>query len=154
MWRGPGWNITRELTDITSRFVSLQSSDVTTLLNASAQVMAPYDSTAAKIILSEVQVCTATTAKVRWSQATGNTTARNIGDTITLPSNMTSSTMIPAGGCVAADATGSYGAGANLIFGEVQYTYRPPVSFASFTSMSLQDSTYMSPRVSNSVPLS
>lgn len=144
----------RELTDITSRFVSLNNADVTSILNASAQVMSPYSAANAQIKLSQVQVCTATTGKVIWGRGTTNTTARAVGSVVTLPANMVHATMIPAAGCLAAlDASGTFGTGGYLVFGEVQYNYRPPVAYGTFTQMTLFDKTYMSPRVSNSVPL-
>ncbi|MEA1078891.1 hypothetical protein U8M15_28770, partial [Klebsiella pneumoniae] len=46
----------RTIADLTSRFVSVRSSDVSTILAASTQVMAPYNAASASLAVSEVQV--------------------------------------------------------------------------------------------------
>jgi len=124
----------RTVADLTSRSSSVTTSGMATIMGASAQVLWPYSSANAGLRVSEVQVATATTATVIWSQAQ-NTTIRATSSTVTIPANLA--------------ATGSY-----LILGEVTYAYTAPVSFRGLSSMALQQAIYMSPRVSNSVPLS
>jgi len=123
----------RTLADLTSRSSSVTAASMSTIMGASTQVLWPYSASNAALRVSEVQVASATTATVIWGQAQ-NTTARATGSTVTIPSNLAT--------------TGSY-----LILGEVNYAYTAPASFRGLSTMALQQTIYMSPRVSNSVPL-
>ena len=123
----------RSVADLTSRYSSVASSDVATIMAASSQILWPYASSKAGIVVSEIQVTTTTTATVVWSQAQ-NATARTTGATFTVPTNI--------------GAVGAY-----LLVGEVSYAYTAPIPYGSFKSISLYQAVYMSPRVSNSVPL-
>jgi Flp pilus assembly protein TadG len=126
----------RALTDLATRYPSLTEADATTILNASAQVMSPYDVSNARIVLSEVKVKKNTgRAKVVWSRSL-NGTSHDINGNVDIPDNM-------------ADK-GTY-----LILGEVTYTYTPTARFAGFPRpITLTDSILMLPRVSDEVPLS
>ena len=140
---------TRSAADLTSRNASLTTAQLSTILSATAQVMGPYYNTSTVITVSEVQVATATTATVIWSQSM-NGTARTANTTITLPSGMTTSTMIPA----AANGSTPAVTGAYFLLAESSYIYHPAIGWNSMTSFPLADSIYMVPRYSNSVPLS
>lgn len=124
----------RAVADLTARYSSVSTSDVTTILAASAQVMAPYNVANAAVRVSEVKVTGSTSAAVVWSRAQ-NGTALATNATVTVPSGMA--------------ATGAY-----MILGEVSYTYTPPIVWGSAQTMTLSDSVFMSPRLSDQVPLS
>lgn len=123
----------RTIADLSSRYISLSSSDVTTILAASTQVMAPYSAANASLAVSEVQVTGSTTATVVWTR-TQNGTARAAGATIAIPANLA--------------AVGSY-----LIVGEVSYPYNPGISWGVFNGFTLADTSIMVPRASDQVPL-
>ncbi|GGZ08329.1 TadE/TadG family type IV pilus assembly protein [Novosphingobium colocasiae] len=124
----------RALADLASRSASLTESDVTAILNASAQVLSPYRSANATMVLSEVQVTDATHARVIWSR-TLNGTALVANASITTPSNTA--------------ATGTY-----MILSRVTYQYRPVAWLWPMGQINLADSILMLPRKSDAVPLS
>lgn len=162
-----------QVTDITSRYMSVTSGDLDSIMAASTQIMQPYNASSATIRLSQVQVCASgykgksgIVARVVWSQArngTPRTTDTTGGGTlptsnpqqvpdaalITLPANMLTSTspLKPGSGC----STGGY-----FIFGEMNFTYTPAVrmfAVGSASSFTFSDSSYMSPRGTTSIGL-
>jgi Flp pilus assembly protein TadG len=128
----------RTVADLTSRYASLTQSGLTTVMAASQQVMSPYTGGTTTVRVSELLVTSTTTATVVWSQTqTGSTTTQGLanGSVVTLPTNLA--------------ATGTY-----LILGEVTYLYQPVIGLGAATTMTLYDKSYMSPRISNAIPLS
>jgi Flp pilus assembly protein TadG len=123
---------TRTVTDLVTQYSSVASSDVQTILNASAQILAPYSSANAVVTVSEVQTDSSGKATVTWSQSL-NGTKRPAGQIVTLPT--------------AIDV-----AKATYIFGEVSYTYTPAIGYLVTGPIVLSDNTYMAPRISPSVP--
>ena len=124
----------KSVADLTARYASVTTSDVTTILAASTQILAPYDATRATVRVSEVLVTGSTSSTVVWSRArNGTPLAANLA--VTIPSGMA--------------ATGSY-----LILGEVSYAYVPLFTYGAAQPITLYDSVFMSPRMSDSVPLS
>ncbi len=124
----------KSVADLTTRYASVTSSDVTTILAASAQILVPYDATRATVRVSEVLVTGGTSSTVVWSRAS-NGTALAANAAVPIPSGMA--------------ATGSY-----LILGEVSYAYTPLFTYGAAQPMTLYDRVFMSPRMSDSVPLS
>ncbi len=123
----------KSIADLTSRFSSVDSNEVNTILGASAQVLSPYKASLATLRLSEVKVTGTTTSTVQWSQA-ANGTALAANAVVTIPTGMA--------------AIGSY-----LIMGEVTYNYTPLVAYGLAQPMTLADRVFMSPRMSDQVPL-
>src|SRR3954447_24736420 len=76
---------TRTMADLASRVSSINNADMSSLLNASAAVIAPYQPAPLKIVLSAVSIDANGVAKVAWSDAL-NGTAHSVGSTVTLPS--------------------------------------------------------------------
>ena len=152
---------TRELTDMTTRCPAIISSTTSTdpcaavtILAASAQVMVPYSTAATWERISEVQVTSATQAKVIWSQSNAGATVANgqgqpleTGDTVTLPSGMVSTGMMPNPTATPAIA------GAYLVVGEVNNAYVPPIGVGNTSAIALYDRVIMSPRLAAQVPL-
>lgn len=129
----------RSVADLTSRYASLTPSGLQTVMAASAQIMQPYGGPTT-VRVSEILVTSPTTGIVVWSQtlnasATQMVTGLATNLVVTLPANMA--------------ATGTY-----LILGEVTYTYQPVVGLGANPQMTIYDKTYMSPRISNAIPLS
>jgi Flp pilus assembly protein TadG len=123
----------RTVADLASRQTSVLTADVTNLLNASSAVMAPFDPTKVQVIVSQVQIAANGKATIEWSQAL-NTTARTVGQTVTLP---------------AALATPS----TYLLWGEATYLYTPAIGYYMTGTLTLYDSIYMAPRMSTCVQL-
>jgi len=126
--------VARTVADLTTRYSSVTSSDLSTIMAASTQILWPYSSSHATVRVSQLLVASGTSATVVWSQAQ-NTTARSVGSTVTIPSGL-------------AD-TGSY-----LVLGEAGYAYTAPISYRGFSTMTLSQSIFMVPRKSSSIPLS
>jgi len=140
---------TRELTDVTSRYISLQSADVTNILTAATQVLTPYaaDKAHAAVRISEVQVTDSTHGKVIWTRTNADSNSLEVGDTITLPTGMVSASMLP-------NPTGTpVTVGAYFIMGDISYQYTPAFSFGGAGALTFQDRIFLVPRSSTNIPL-
>lgn len=124
----------KSVADLTARYASVTTADVTTILAASTQILTPYNANLATVRVSEVKVTGSTSSTVVWSRAS-NGTALAANTVVTIPSGMS--------------ATDSY-----LIMGEVSYAYTPLFTYGAAQPMTLYDRVFMSPRMSDSVPLS
>lgn len=125
---------TRALADLTSQFATMKSTDMTTVLNASTQIIAPFDPTVLSMRLTEVTTdITGLLPTVTWSVAR-NMTAYSCGAPFTLPLSMLKPNT-------------------SYIFSEVGYQYNPLVT-TYLAPFSIKDHIYMLPRISNSVAYS
>jgi Flp pilus assembly protein TadG len=123
---------TRTVTDLVTQYATISKSDLDILLGASAQILSPYSSANAVVIVSQVQVDASGTAKIAWSRSLPIGNEETPGSTATtLPINI----KIP---------------GAYYIWGEVRYTYTPAIGYMVTGPIVLHDQTYMSPRVATS----
>jgi Flp pilus assembly protein TadG len=122
---------TRTVADLASQVSSINNADMTNILNASSAVVAPYDVSKLKVVVSAVTIDNAGVATVAWSD-TLNGTKRTVGSTVTLPTalNVANST---------------------LIWGEVTYDYKPTIGYVISGTLTLSDKIYMRPRLSNTV---
>lgn len=136
----------RTIADTTSRYAAVTSTDLNTILDNSALVLAPYKTAKGSMRVTQVQVTDASHAKVVWSKAK-NGTALAAGATVSLPSNLVPSLMLP-------DLTKTPArAGSYFLIGEVSYSYTPLFGAAIMPSPTLYAKVYMLPRLSDSVPL-
>ncbi len=122
---------TRTMADLASRVSSINNADMSSLLNASAAVIAPYQPAPLKIVLSAVSIDANGVAKIAWSD-TLNGTARSVGSTVTLPTALNV-------------------ANTQLIWSEVFYTYSPTFGYVLTGNLNLSDQIYMRPRLSDSI---
>jgi Flp pilus assembly protein TadG len=104
---------------------------MTNLLNASASVILPYDTTKLKVTVSEITIDSNGTAKIVWSD-TLNGTKRTVGSTVTLPAALNV-------------------ANTSLIWSEVSYSYKPTIGYVVTGTLNLSDQIYMRPRLSDTV---
>jgi Flp pilus assembly protein TadG len=125
----------RAVADLTSQYANVTSSSEATILSASAQVMAPYDTSKATIIVSELYTDANGVTKIVWSQAAGTVTPHTVGATFTANPNLVTN--------------GTYS-----IMAEVTYAYIPAMTFGVVGPLSLGDTIYMRPRISSSVNMS
>src|SRR5438874_245480 len=100
---------TRTVADLASQVSSINNADMTNLLNASASVILPYDTTKLKVTVSEITIDSNGTAKIVWSD-TLNGTKRTVGSTVTLPAALNV-------------------ANSSLIWSEVSYSYKPAIGY-------------------------
>jgi len=120
----------RALADLTSQYVTMSASDMTTVVNASAQIIAPFAPAPLSIRISEITTnSTGASATVTWSVGL-NQVPYPSAQSFALPSGMNSPNT-------------------SYIFSEVGYKYTPVVG--SIRPFTLADQIYMLPRLSPSV---
>src|SRR5215467_13794165 len=118
---------TRTMGDLASRVTSINNTDMSSLLNASAAVISPYDVNQVRVVLSAVNIDATGVAKVAWSD-TLHGSARTVGSTVTVPTALN----VP---------------NTQLIWSEVSYNYAPTFGYVLTGNMTLADQLYMRPRL-------
>jgi len=125
----------RTVTDLTSQYVTIDPTTMGTILNASAQVIGPYSATGMIVTISQINPTSSTgQGTIAWSCSL-NGTARTVGATVTLPTNLQTES------------------GVSIIWGEVTYPYTPAMGYAVTGTINMYQSIYFYPRLSNSVTL-
>jgi len=119
---------------ITNQYTTIQSADMSAILGATSVVLAPYSSSPVVVVLSQIKVSSATSAAVNWS-ATLNGTALTQNSSITVPANFASCPSYPC----------------YLIYGKVSYAYTPLFMYFTKSAITVSDSLYMTPRVSECI---
>ena len=109
------------------------SSQMPDVLNASVQIMAPYSTSNASIVVSSIAIDNTGRATVTWSQQLHGT-ARTTGQVMTIPA--------------ALDTPNT-----NVILSEASYSYVPAFDFLHMGTKSLKSSVYMLPRASTTINL-
>jgi Flp pilus assembly protein TadG len=122
---------TRTMADLASRVTSINNADMTNMLNATSAVIAPYDQSKVKVVLSAVNIDANGVAKVSWSD-TLHGSARSVGSTVTVPTVLA----VP---------------NTTLIWSEVSYNYNPTFGYVLTGNMNLNDQIYMRPRLSDTI---
>jgi len=119
----------RTITDLVTRENSpLAQSELTSDLQAAAQVMAPYPSTTLNVTVSEITTNSSGVATVLWSSSWPNTNnALTAGSTFTLPTSLA-------------------GANVTVIYGQVTYGYTPVIGYNIIQPITLSDNIYLYPR--------
>jgi Flp pilus assembly protein TadG len=125
---------TRIVTDLVTQYANVSSSTLSTVLGASAQVIAPYSANNLVMTVSEIYISSSGAATVAWSQSL-NGTALVCGAKFTLPSQL--------------DQSSSYNT--YLIYGQVTYTFTPVLGYKIIGKIPIADQIYMSPRLTNSI---
>src|SRR5579872_2313349 len=123
--------VAHSVADLASQYVTIDDSDMSNILNASAEIVAPYSALNIIVTVSEVSTDSNGNATVTWSDSL-NGTARAVGQKITLPASL----KIP---------------NISLILGEVSYNYTPNLGYAITGTIVLSDNYYLFPRLSKTV---
>jgi Flp pilus assembly protein TadG len=117
---------------ITNQYSIIHDADSQAILGATTTVLAPYSTGPLAVTVSQITIDSKGKATISWSDTQGGT-ARSVGSSITLPTNL--------------DVPSSY-----LIFGEVTYSYQPLFGyFGNNTAINLSDNLYTTPRLSASI---
>ena len=125
----------RTVTDLASQYISIDSSTMSAILGASSTVIAPYSSSNMVMTVSQIEVAAnATTGTVSGWSCSLNGTARTVGSSVTLPTNLQK------------PSTTIY-----LIFGEVTYPYTPQIGYVVTGTISMYQSMYFYPRLVSSI---
>ncbi|SRR5712691_8128350 len=127
--------------DLAAQVTSISSSDMSSILNASSQVIMPYDASKLKVTVSEVDIDANGNATVGWSCTLGGSALHAKGAAVTLPPALAIKN-------------------SSLIWGEVSYSYQPPVGQEILKwlglpsgTLNLSDQIYLAPRLSQKVSL-
>lgn len=119
--------------NLTAQEATITAAQMTTILNASAAVIAPYDANKLKIVVTGLKIDATGKATVDWSR-TKNGTVRATNSTVTIPAALA----VP----------NSY-----LVLSEVSFAYTPIVGHTITGTINLSDKMYMSPRQSLTITL-
>ena len=123
--------VARTLGDLVAQSTSVNSTDMTNILNAASSVVQPYSSSLIQVTVSRVDVDANKVAKVVWSK-TKNGTARAPNSVVTLDDALKT-------------------ANTSLIWAESQYGYTPTMGYVITGTLQLKDQIYMRPRLSDAV---
>lgn len=121
----------RTVADLTTQYASMGTSDVATVLGASSQVMAPFNTSALTIVLTEYQTSASGVSTVTWSKAL-NGTPKTAGSTVVLPANICN--------------PNSY-----IIYAQVTYNFMPAIGYKLTGPIAMSSQIYMAPRQTASV---
>jgi Flp pilus assembly protein TadG len=122
---------TRTVADLASRYTNINNAAMTDILNASAQVVAPYSSANLTVTVSQVSVDAKGNAAIAWSDSL-NGSPHAVGQAVTLPGTLNTPNT-------------------SLIWGEVKYAYTPSLGYVLTGSWNLSSQIFMAPRDSASV---
>ena len=128
----------RDVTDLVTQYTSINTADMTTLINSAAQVMSPFSTANTTVVISDVTVLANGTGTIEWSVAMSGS-GLPVGQTVTLPANIQA---IPA---IAGQAQ------INIIWGHVAYVYTPTIGYQLTGPITLYDDIYLTPRLSADV---
>jgi Flp pilus assembly protein TadG len=119
--------------DLVARQTKVTTSSLATILNASAQIAAPYPIANMTIVVSELTTDSSGKTTVTWS-TTLNGTAQTVGANVTLPAGLAQN-------------------GTSLIYSTVNYTYTPILGKSVFGILHFGSKFYTYPRISSVVTL-
>lgn len=119
---------------------AISSADMTAITGATGAVLSPYSNTPTVVTISQIKATSSTAATVSWSYSL-NGTALTQGATFTLPTNFAKNS-----------CGGSYPC--YVVLAAVSYAYTP--EFGAYLSgpITLSDSLYVTPRVSECIQYS
>ncbi len=125
---------TRSLADLSTQMANVNEASVQTVLDASAQIMAPYAASGGTYRISLIDVDNAGVATVEWSQSKSGTSELNPGDAYSLPANIKKNNL-------------------DIIVCDVVYTYRPIAFFSLMGDIPFRDQIFMIPRNGSTVAM-
>jgi Flp pilus assembly protein TadG len=117
--------------DLVARQTSVSASGLSTILNASAQIAAPYPIANMSIVIAEMTTDSSGRTQVTWSGAL-NGTPLTTGTQVTLPNALAQNNT-------------------SLIYAIVSYAYTPLLGQNIFGNMTFNSQFYTNPRVSATV---
>jgi Flp pilus assembly protein TadG len=121
----------RTVADIASQYTSIDGPKMTSILGAASTVVAPYPAADMTVVVSEVTTDANGNGTITWSAAL-NGNAHKVGQAVTLPTDL----RIPS---------------ISLLWDEVTYPYTPSLGYVVTGTISMYQSEYFYPRLSNCV---
>ena len=124
---------TIELASVVSQYTTMSASDVSAVMSATSQIMAPFPTSSLSVVLTEITTNSSSQATVTWSQAYNGGTALTQGSSYTLPVSLRT-------------ASTSY------ILVQSGYAWSPMVTGGPLGTINMTDQIYGLPRQSSSIP--
>lgn len=124
---------TRAVADLTSQYTSVSYDDLDTILDASAQVLAPYKISAGKVTVSQIYIDKNLNSTIDWSRGK-NVSGLTPGTAFALPASV----KLPD----------TY-----VIVAGIDYTYTPVAASNLIGTIPMRDQIIMGPRASSQVKL-
>ncbi len=118
--------------DLTTQYTTMDTADVLNVLNASAQVMAPFATSSLVIVLTEYATSVAGVSTVTWSKSL-NGTPLVAGTIVLLPASVAQ-------------------VGTSIVQSQVTYSFTPAVAYKLTGPINMSSQLYMSPRSVQSIP--
>ncbi|WP_296576790.1 TadE/TadG family type IV pilus assembly protein [Phreatobacter sp.] len=124
----------RALSDLASQATVISNTEMSNIMDATADIIAPFAIANAQIIVTGIQTDILGVSRAVWSDAR-NASRYTCGQTMTVPAELK-------------PAIGTTGF---LVLAEVKYTYTPTVAYLISGSILLSDRLYTRPRIGESV---
>jgi Flp pilus assembly protein TadG len=121
----------RTLADLTTQYTSLTAADADSILSAARQVMTPYSTADATLIITQVAINKKGKATVDWSRSNDGSTIKN--KNLDVPASIA----VP----------NSY-----IILSQITFHYVPKIGGSLIGPLTFTDHIFMNPRRSNSIP--
>jgi len=121
----------RSVTSLASQYVSIDTSTMSTILNAASTVMTPYSTSNMAITLSEITTNASGQGKVTWSCSL-NGTAHVWNSSYTLPTSLQTANI-------------------TVLLGEVTYPYTPGMGYAISGTINIYQSMFFYPRLTSTI---
>jgi Flp pilus assembly protein TadG len=125
---------TRSLADLSTQMANVNEASVQTVLDASAQIMAPYAASGGTYRISLINVDNAGVSTVEWSQSKSGIGELNPGTAYALPANIKKNNL-------------------DIIVCDVVYTYQPIAFFSLMGSIPFRDQIFMIPRNGSTIAM-
>lgn len=131
--------VAQTLSDLTSRYTSVNDTDMSNFQAIGDAMLTPYSSTPLKATITQIYIDPSSgVARAQWSKGDA---VRSVGSTVPVPAAL-----------IGKDSTGKVIANQYLIFSEVSYLYTPAVGYVmGKAGVTLTDQTYTRPRQSTCV---
>ncbi len=124
----------RTLSDLSSQATVISDNDMSNIMDATADIIAPFAMTQAQVVVTGIQTDILGVSRVVWSDAR-NTTKYTCGQTMTVPTELK-------------PLIGTTGF---LVLAEVKYYYTPTVAYLISGTVTLSDRLYTRPRIGETV---
>ncbi|MGQ3355968.1 MAG: TadE/TadG family type IV pilus assembly protein [Phreatobacter sp.] len=124
----------RALSDLSSQATTISNNDMSNILDATADVIAPFAIGNAQIVVTGIQTDILGVSRAVWSDAR-NATRYTCGQTMSVPTELKP----------------TLGTTGFLVLAEIKYSYTPTVAYLISGSILLSDRLYTRPRIGESV---
>ena len=125
----------RTVADLVSQAASITNAGATGALQASSAVLAPFPVDKAKVTVTVLKIAANGKVTVEWCKTLSGTPPHATGDEVAIPAAL----KVP---------------NTSLVWGEVEYSYKPVVGYVVTGTLNLKDQIFMRPRMSDTVVLS